>query len=365
MARTARTARLFNRWVVAGVALATALMLVGTAVAAASPPQRVKDISPGGSGSYPRELTRIGSTLYFYASDDINGYELWQSDGTAAGTTLERILAPTARSLSGDHPGRGDATPLLARLIGRPRDPTCRRRRVPVGGEMPLRRRSAMLEIDLTPVRQGWEVLGSDGEKLGTVKDPTGDHLVIEKGLIFKHDLYVPRSYIGGVGEECVTLTVPKDEVDSMGWNEPGGTAEPGGSGSWSGGASEPDMDDSATERPTNAGLDREKSESAGTGATAGSTSDAAQRTETDDNERLSRPADLGAYDPGAPQSTGGDITTMTGVGYGAGAGASSGGSLGAVSGPDAQTDRAGGSGRAGTSDLAPPTDDQVREGRP
>ena len=48
----------------------------------------VKDISPGGDGSSPSQLTAVGDTLYFVASDGwwTSGMQLWKSDGTEAGT---------------------------------------------------------------------------------------------------------------------------------------------------------------------------------------------------------------------------------------------------------------------------------------
>jgi ELWxxDGT repeat protein len=52
----------------------------------------VKDIYPGASGSSPESLTVVGNTLYFRANDDVNGIELWKSDGTAAGTTLVKDI---------------------------------------------------------------------------------------------------------------------------------------------------------------------------------------------------------------------------------------------------------------------------------
>jgi ELWxxDGT repeat protein len=54
----------------------------------------VKDIWPGASGSQPHELVAVGSTLFFAAWDGVHGYELWRSDGTAAGTTMVRDIIP-------------------------------------------------------------------------------------------------------------------------------------------------------------------------------------------------------------------------------------------------------------------------------
>ena len=51
----------------------------------------VKDINTGGD-SYPNILAVAGSTLYFQADDGSNGYELWKSDGTAAGTVMVKDI---------------------------------------------------------------------------------------------------------------------------------------------------------------------------------------------------------------------------------------------------------------------------------
>ena len=63
----------------------------------------VKDIrtdvyaGPNGSyayGSNPRYLTDVNGTLFFVANDGIHGAELWQSDGTVAGTMLVKDINP-------------------------------------------------------------------------------------------------------------------------------------------------------------------------------------------------------------------------------------------------------------------------------
>ena len=52
----------------------------------------VKDINTGAGNSYPENLTAIGNTLYFSASNGTNGSELWKSDGTASGTVLVKDI---------------------------------------------------------------------------------------------------------------------------------------------------------------------------------------------------------------------------------------------------------------------------------
>ena len=49
----------------------------------------VKDINIGATGSIPQSaLKNIDDTLYFSATDGINGTEFWKSNGTTAGTYM-------------------------------------------------------------------------------------------------------------------------------------------------------------------------------------------------------------------------------------------------------------------------------------
>ena len=56
----------------------------------------VKDIHPDAYDSYPSSLTGVGGTLFFTARDGIHGSELWKSDGTRAGTVLVKDIQPGA-----------------------------------------------------------------------------------------------------------------------------------------------------------------------------------------------------------------------------------------------------------------------------
>jgi ELWxxDGT repeat protein len=54
----------------------------------------VKDINPGSPPSHPLELTTVGRTLFFSADDGVHGFELWRSDGTDGGTQLVKDIDP-------------------------------------------------------------------------------------------------------------------------------------------------------------------------------------------------------------------------------------------------------------------------------
>ena len=54
----------------------------------------VKDINPGSAASNPANMTTMGGNFYFTATDNLNGRELWKSDGSLGGTTLLKDLKP-------------------------------------------------------------------------------------------------------------------------------------------------------------------------------------------------------------------------------------------------------------------------------
>lgn len=55
---------------------------------------RLTDINPGSADAVPESLININGTLFFAAYNDVQGWSLWKSDGTRAGTILVRESCP-------------------------------------------------------------------------------------------------------------------------------------------------------------------------------------------------------------------------------------------------------------------------------
>jgi ELWxxDGT repeat protein len=77
----------------------------------------LRDLYPGPEGSMPSAFTVAGQRLYFTAYEPLHGTELWESDGTAAGTRLVQDIqpGPTGSFLAGMTPAHaGEHRPRLA-----------------------------------------------------------------------------------------------------------------------------------------------------------------------------------------------------------------------------------------------------------
>src|SRR4051794_21092125 len=59
-------------------------------------PALLKNVNPGTQGSSPGQITAVGATIFFAASDNDHGRELWKTDGTAAGTAFVKDIRPGA-----------------------------------------------------------------------------------------------------------------------------------------------------------------------------------------------------------------------------------------------------------------------------
>jgi len=71
----------------------------------------------------------------------------------------------------------------------------------------------------MVQVHEGMDVLGSDGEKLGSVDRIEGSYIVASKGFFFPTDYYIPTSAIASVDGEQAYLNVTKDAALDQGWD--------------------------------------------------------------------------------------------------------------------------------------------------
>jgi ELWxxDGT repeat protein len=65
----------------------------------------VKDIKPGADSSFAEPLGVLGGMLLFQAADLEHGIELWKTDGTEAGTTLVKDIWPGSPAFGWSEPG--------------------------------------------------------------------------------------------------------------------------------------------------------------------------------------------------------------------------------------------------------------------
>ena len=75
--------------------------------------------------------------------------------------------------------------------------------------------------LDRTMIQTGWDVYASDGEHIGTVDEVGDDYVLVQKGLIFPRDLYIPITSITRTEDNSLWLDVAKSDVDTRDWNEP------------------------------------------------------------------------------------------------------------------------------------------------
>src|ERR687890_910910 len=68
-------------------------------------------------------------------------------------------------------------------------------------------------------LREGTEVFGSDGSKVGKVIAVHDNYIVVEKGFFFPTDYYVPTSAVANYDGDKVYLSVTKDEALNQGWD--------------------------------------------------------------------------------------------------------------------------------------------------
>src|SRR5215213_8616129 len=65
----------------------------------------------------------------------------------------------------------------------------------------------------------GAEVFGADGDKVGSVSAVYPGYIIVEKGLFFPTDYYIPMSAIASYDADRIYLNVSKDAALGRGWD--------------------------------------------------------------------------------------------------------------------------------------------------
>ena len=88
------------------------------------------------------------------------------------------------------------------------------------------------LVIGPSSIVPGAEVYGSDGQKVGAVEEVYDDSFLVQKGIFFVRDFYIPLQYVAGVSNDRVDLSLTSEQARSQKWtNRPGRPAHDAGPG--------------------------------------------------------------------------------------------------------------------------------------
>ncbi|HUX86034.1 MAG TPA: DUF2171 domain-containing protein [Chloroflexota bacterium] len=80
---------------------------------------------------------------------------------------------------------------------------------------------SAVKIAELQSVEPGWEIVGTNGQKVGKVDEIGGDYLMTKKGFIFTHDVFIPFNAVAEILPNQVKLNVPAHQVGQENWSQP------------------------------------------------------------------------------------------------------------------------------------------------
>jgi hypothetical protein len=72
--------------------------------------------------------------------------------------------------------------------------------------------------VDRAQLRNGMQVVGSDGNFVGHVKSIAQFHISIDRPA--RMDAYAPFDVIREITQDRAVLNVPADQVDNMGWSK-------------------------------------------------------------------------------------------------------------------------------------------------
>lgn len=141
---------------------------------------QVADINPGSASSYPSNLVVLNGEVYFGATSGSNGsvredYELWKSDGTAAGTSKVKQIFSTSDGYYGSRYGAdpGDITIVGSKVFFTANDGTDGTELWETDGTTA----GTMMVQDINPTGSG--LSSSGGNDLTAITTPAGDNALV------------------------------------------------------------------------------------------------------------------------------------------------------------------------------------------
>ena len=84
-------------------------------------------------------------------------------------------------------------------------------------------RSNTMQTTNVDQIRNGWTAYDANREQIGDVFEIGSNYVLVQKGLFFPKDLYIPLSQVTSVDEANADffVDVTKDNVESVGWDTP------------------------------------------------------------------------------------------------------------------------------------------------
>ncbi len=76
---------------------------------------------------------------------------------------------------------------------------------------------------NVSQVTAGWVAFDEAGDKIGDVAEVGPNYVLVQKGLLFPKDIYIPFSSVSRTNASDASLTVAarKDDLDGLGWDAP------------------------------------------------------------------------------------------------------------------------------------------------
>lgn len=69
------------------------------------------------------------------------------------------------------------------------------------------------MNVETELIQPGWNVIGSDGEEVGSVIGVDANYIRVKKGGLLGGELTIPRAKVADVETGRVELSIPKSEA--------------------------------------------------------------------------------------------------------------------------------------------------------